>query len=196
MSETCVEVFLDGSLLGRIYFEDSIKPTAKGAMTALRELGVKKTVMLTGDNESGAEKVSKAAGIDVALAKLLPEDKYEKIEELCREGKVLYCGDGINDSPSLARADVGIAMGALRSPAAIEAADVVLMGSDLTRIPYSVRLSKRTVRTVRANIVISLGVKIAVLALASLGLVGMWAAILADVGVCILCVTNSMRLLK
>ena len=196
VSETCVEVFLDGSLLGRIYFEDSIKPTAKGAMTALRELGIKKTVMLTGDNESGAEKVSKAAGIDVALAKLLPEDKYEKIEELCREGKVLYCGDGINDSPSLARADVGIAMGALGSPAAIEAADVVLMGSDLTRIPYSVRLSKRTVRTVRANIVISLGVKIAVLALASLGLVGMWAAILADVGVCILCVTNSMRLLK
>lgn len=193
---TSVEVYIDSVLSGCIYFEDTLKPTAADAISSLRGLGVEKTVMLTGDNRSVANKVGESIGLDTVMAELMPEDKYEKIEELCRESKVLYCGDGINDSPSLARANVGIAMGALGSGAAIEAADVVLMGNDLTRIPYAVRLSKRTVSTVRANIIISLAVKIAVLILASIGIVGMWAAILADVGVCIICVTNSMRLLR
>jgi Cd2+/Zn2+-exporting ATPase len=126
----------------------------------------------------------------------MPEDKFARIEQLSKEGKLMYVGDGINDSPSLARADVGVAMGALGSSAAIEAADVVLMSRDLSRLPYAVRLAKRTVRTVKANIVLSLGVKILVLLLAAFNLVGMWAAIVADVGVCILAVSNSMRLLK
>ncbi len=193
---TAVCVYIDGEAAGRIYFEDILKETAKDALALLKKQGIKKTVMLTGDNEKTAKKVSAALGIDCTEAELLPEDKYEKIEELCREGRVIYCGDGINDSPSLARADVGVAMGALGSGAAIEAADVVLMGNDLSRIPYVLRLARRTNRTVKANIAISLAVKIAVLILASLNLVGMWAAILADVGVCIVCVTNSTRLLK
>ena len=152
--------------------------------------------MLTGDIRETAEKIGRAAGIDTVYASLMPEDKFAKIEELCAKGSVMYVGDGINDSPSLARADVGVAMGALGSAAAIESADIVLMSQDLSRLPYAVGLAKRTVRTVKANIALSLGVKIAVLVLAALNLVGMWAAIVADVGVCILCVTNSTRLLK
>ena len=126
----------------------------------------------------------------------MPEEKFEKIEELCADGCVMYAGDGINDSPSLARADVGVAMGALGSGAAIEAADVVLMGGDMTALAKAKRLARSTVRTVKANIVISLAVKLAVLVLAAFDIVGMWAAVAADVGVCILCVSNSVSLLR
>lgn len=193
---TAVEVYLKGERLGKIYFEDKLKPTARASLSSLKGLGIKKTVMLTGDIRETAEKIGRAAGIDTVYASLMPEDKFAKIEELCAKGSVMYVGDGINDSPSLARADVGVAMGALGSAAAIESADIVLMSQDLSRLPYAVGLAKRTVRTVKANIALSLGVKIAVLVLAALNLVGMWAAIVADVGVCILCVTNSTRLLK
>lgn len=193
---TAVDVFVDSALLGTVYFEDKLKSGARSSIAALKKLGIKKTVMLTGDNRETAKKVGHSVGIDQIEADLMPEDKFARIEQLSKEGKLMYVGDGINDSPSLARADVGVAMGALGSSAAIEAADVVLMSRDLSRLPYAVRLAKRTVRTVKANIVLSLGVKILVLLLAAFNIVGMWAAIVADVGVCILAVSNSMRLLK
>ncbi len=193
---TAVCVYENGTLLGTLTFEDTLKPTTRNCISDLKRYGIKKTVMLTGDNKATAEKVGSAVGMDEVYASLMPEDKFERIEALAKASKVMYVGDGINDSPSLARADVGVAMGALGSAAAIEAADVVLMSGDLSRLAFAVRLSKRTKNTATANIAISIGVKILVLALASFSLVGMWAAILADVGVCILCVTNSTRLLK
>ncbi len=193
---TAVDVICNEMYLGRIYFEDVIKPTAGIALKKLKKQGIEKCIMLTGDNSTVAENVGAALKMDEVYSQLLPEDKYEKIEELCRQGAVMYVGDGINDSPSLARADVGVAMGVLGSGAAIESGDIVLMSRDLEKLSYAHSLSKRTVRTVKANIIISLGVKLAVLLFAALNLVGMWAAIVADVGVCILCVTNSVRLLK
>lgn len=193
---TAVEVYLDGELIGNIFFEDEIKENARASLLSLKKLGIKKTVMLTGDNKSTAEKVGKAIGIDQIEPELLPEDKFEKIEDLSDYGSVMYAGDGINDAPSLARADIGVSMGALGSSAAIEASDVVLMSSDLSKLPYALKLAKRTVNTVKANIILSLAVKIGVLILATVNLAPMWAAILADVGVCIVAVTNSTRLLK
>ncbi|MDD6094674.1 MAG: heavy metal translocating P-type ATPase [Clostridia bacterium] len=193
---TAVEVFENGKLIGRICLADTIKPTTAQALEKMRSFGVKKTVMLTGDNKASAEEVAEKAGIDETEAELLPEQKYSRIEELCRDGTVMYVGDGINDSPSLAGAHVGVAMGALGAQAAIEAADVVLMSGDLDRLAYALKLAKRTVKAVKANIIISLLIKASVLILASLDIVGMWAAVAADVGVCIVCVTNSMRLLK
>ncbi|MGM9635604.1 MAG: heavy metal translocating P-type ATPase [Candidatus Avispirillum sp.] len=193
---TAVEVTADGKSVGYIYLSDTVKPSAAPALSELREQGVGNTVMLTGDNESAAQKVAAEVGIDTVYASLMPEEKFEKIEQLCADGCVMYAGDGINDSPSLARADVGVAMGALGSGAAIEAADVVLMGGDMTALAKAKRLARRTVRTVKANIVISLAVKLAVLVLAAFDIVGMWAAVAADVGVCILCVSNSVSLLR
>lgn len=193
---TAVEVTADGKSVGYIYLSDTVKPSAAPALRELREQGVGNTVMLTGDNESAAQKVAAEVGIDTVYASLMPEEKFEKIEQLCADGCVMYAGDGINDSPSLARADVGVAMGALGSGAAIEAADVVLMGGDMTALAKAKRLARRTVRTVKANIVISLAVKLAVLVLAAFDIVGMWAAVAADVGVCILCVSNSVSLLR
>lgn len=193
---TAVEVTADGKSVGYIYLSDTVKPSAAPALRELREQGVGNTVMLTGDNESAAQKVAAEVGIDTVYASLMPEEKFEKIEQLCADGCVMYAGDGINDSPSLARADVGVAMGALGSGAAIEAADMVLMGGDMTALAKAKRLARRTVRTVKANIVISLAVKLAVLVLAAFDIVGMWAAVAADVGVCILCVSNSVSLLR
>lgn len=193
---TAVEVTADGKSVGYIYLSDTVKPSAAPALRELRDQGVGNTVMLTGDNESAAQKVAAEVGIDTVYASLMPEEKFEKIEQLCADGCVMYAGDGINDSPSLARADVGVAMGALGSGAAIEAADVVLMGGDMTALAKAKRLARRTVRTVKANIVISLAVKLAVLVLAAFDIVGMWAAVAADVGVCILCVSNSVSLLR
>lgn len=193
---TAVSVFESGKFIGNIYLSDTVKASAKEALREMKDEGVGETVMLTGDNKYAAEDVAEKVGIDTVYSQLLPEDKYEKIEALCESGTVMYAGDGINDSPSLARADVGVAMGVLGTSAAIESADVVLMTGDLGRLAYTMRLAKSTAKTVKANIVFSLGVKIAVLILASLNLCGMWSAVLADVGVCILCVSNSMRLLR
>ncbi len=193
---TAVEVYCDDVLMGTIYFEDRLKPNARSVMAGLKACGIKKTVMLTGDNEKTAKAIGKSAGLDMIESELLPEDKYRIVEELCRENCVMYVGDGINDTPSIARAHAGVAMGALGAQAAIESADIVLMSRDLKMLEFALRIAKKTGRTVKANIVLSLGVKIGVLALAALNLVGMWAAIAADVGVCILAVSNSMRLLK
>ena len=193
---TTVEVFLNDAIIGSIHFSDEIKDDAKQAITTLKKLGIKKTVILTGDGADEANRVQQALGIDTVYSRLLPEDKLAKIEQLCQNGTVVYTGDGINDSPSLARADAGVAMGALGSDAAIEAADIVLMDSSPLRLAEAIKLSKHTYKTVKANIFISLSVKIAVLILALTGLTGMWSAVLADVGMCIVCVSNSIRLLK
>lgn len=193
---TAVDVTVNGASAGRIYLSDTVKEGAREALSSLKKNGVRRCIMLTGDNASAAEAVAGEVGIDEVLSRLLPEEKFENIERLCSSGCVMYAGDGINDAPSLARADVGVAMGAIGSGAAIEAADVVLMSGDLRRLAEAKKLCRRTVATVRVNIVMSLAVKLAVLALAAVNLVGMWAAVLADVGVCILAVSNSMRLLK
>ncbi len=193
---TAVEIFVNGVSVGLILLSDELKPTTADALSKLKKMGIRKTVMLTGDSAGAAKQAADAAGIDETVSELFPEDKYSRIEKCCEEGTVMYVGDGINDSPALARADVGVAMGALGSQAAIEAADAVLMTDDLDRLAYAVKLSKRTAFAVKMNIVLSLAVKLAVLILAAMNLVGMWAAVAADVGVCIVCVSNSMRLLR
>ena len=162
-------------------------------------MGVK-TVMLTGDNEHTARKVANDLGVDEEYSQLLPQDKVARLEELLEErrngGTVAFVGDGINDAPVLARADVGVAMGQLGSDAAIEAADVVLMNDSLSRLPDAVRLSRKTMRIAWQNIVLSLLVKAAVLVLGALGIAGMWLAVFADVGVAMLAVLNSMRAMR
>lgn len=162
-------------------------------------MGVK-TVMLTGDNEHTARKVANDLGVDEEYSQLLPQDKVARLEELLEErrngGTVAFVGDGINDAPVLARADVGVAMGQLGSDAAIEAADVVLMNDSLSRLPDAVRLSRKTMRIAWQNIVLSLLVKAAVLVLSALGIAGMWLAVFADVGVAMLAVLNSMRAMR
>ena len=168
-------------------------------MAELKKMGVK-TVMLTGDNEHTARKVANDLGVDEEYSQLLPQDKVARLEELLEErrngGTVAFVGDGINDAPVLARADVGVAMGQLGSDAAIEAADVVLMNDSLSRLPDAVRLSRKTMRIAWQNIVLSLLVKAAVLVLSALGIAGMWLAVFADVGVAMLAVLNSMRAMR
>lgn len=193
---TTVEVCLNEKAVGSIQFRDQLKDDSKKALKSIKALGIRQTVILTGDGSKEAERVKNALAVDQVYARLLPENKLEKIEELCKKGTVVYVGDGINDTPSLARADAGIAMGALGSEAAIEAADVVLMDGSPMRLAEAMKLSKKTYNTVKFNIAISLAVKISVLILSLCGIAGMWGAVLADVGMCIICVSNSMRLLK
>lgn len=195
-ASTAVTVKLNEESIGTVYFSDKLKDSSKPALSKLKSLGISRAVILTGDNKNTADRVCAEVGADEVLSELLPEDKYGKIEELCERGTVMYVGDGINDSPSLARAHVGIAMGVLGTNAAADSADVVLMSGDLSLISYAVKLAQKTVRTVRANIIFSLAVKFAVLLLVMIFGMGMWPAVLADVGVMILCVANSMRLLK
>ena len=192
-----VSVLIDGKEEGRITASDTVKESAKDALAALRSLGVKKTYMLTGDRENSARLVADAVGVDGVRAGLLPADKVGELEKIMKESSpVLYAGDGINDAPVLARADVGVAMGALGSDAAIEAADVVIMDDDMKRLPLAVRIARKTVRIAKENIVFSLAVKAACLILGALGIAGMWVAIFADVGVMILAVLNSARALR
>ncbi|MBR4071012.1 MAG: cadmium-translocating P-type ATPase [Clostridia bacterium] len=193
---TTVEVSLDNKVIGAIQFRDELKDDSKEALKTIKTLGIKQTVILTGDGAKEAERVREALSVDVVFSRLLPENKLTKIEELCDKGTVVYVGDGINDSPSLARADAGVAIGALGTEAAIEAADVVLMDGSPMRLAEAIKLSRKTYGTVKFNIAISLAVKISVLTLSLLGITGMWSAVLADVGMCIICVSNSMRLLK
>ena len=197
---TVVHVAKDSRYLGYILISDKEKSGAKTAISSLRNAGIKKTVMLTGDRAAAGKHIGESLGIDEVRAELLPDGKVSELEAILSaqsKGKrVAYVGDGINDAPVLARADVGIAMGALGSDAAIEAADIVLMDDKLENLPTAVALSRRTRRIVIENIVFALGVKGAVLILGALGLVGLDAAVFADVGVAVIAILNSMRNLK
>ena len=196
-SGTIVHMALDGAYAGHVVISDVIKPEARAAVDALRQAGVEKTVMLTGDMKSAAEEIAQAAGVDTYYSDLLPADKVRIVEELMASGgKVAFAGDGINDAPVLSRADVGIAMGALGSDAAIEAADVVLMDDDPMKIAKAIRISRKCLRIVYENIIFSLGVKFLCLILGAFGLANMWAAIFADVGVMVLAVLNAIRALR
>ena len=194
----CARIYVSrgGALAGMICLSDVIKPGAKEALAALAGLGAEQTVMLTGDREAPAQAVAGELGIARVHAQLLPQDKLRMLEEICREGAAAFVGDGINDAPALVRADVGIAMGALGSDAAIEAADVVLMTDEMDRLPQTLAIARRVRMLAYQNIAIALGVKVAVLALAVFGLAGMWAAVFADVGVALICVLNAMRAMK
>jgi Cd2+/Zn2+-exporting ATPase len=192
-----VHVALCGKYMGKITVSDKEKPNASEAISKLRKAGIKRTVMLTGDRDAVAKSVADKLGIDEYRAELLPADKVREVEKLIDGGgKLAFVGDGINDAPVLARADIGIAMGAFGSDAAIEASDIVLMNDDPEKISEAILLSQRTKRIVIENIVFALGVKIAVLMLGAFGLVGLNAAVFADVGVAVIAILNSMRNLK
>ena len=193
---TIVHVAIDGEYAGHIVISDRVKDDAASAVAALKAAGVSRTVMLTGDGEKVAASVAASVGVDSFRAGLLPADKVSAVEELLSDGVLAFVGDGINDAPVLTRADVGIAMGALGSDAAIEAADVVLMDDKPSKIALAVRIARRTLRIARENICFAIGVKVLVLILATLGLATMWMAVFADVGVTVLAVLNAMRALK
>ena len=193
---TIVHVAIDGEYAGHIVISDKIKADAAEGIQALKATGVSKTVMLTGDQESVAMAVAAKLGVDEFHAQLLPADKVAQVEKLLPEGTLAFVGDGINDAPVLTRADVGIAMGALGSDAAIEAADVVLMDDKPSKIAQAIRIARRTLRIARENIWFAIGIKVAVLVLAALGLATMWMAVFADVGVTVLAVLNALRALR
>jgi len=196
---TVVHISEDGIYRGFIALEDSVKEGAAETITALKRLEVKKTAMLTGDRQATAKKAADIIGIDVLHAELLPGDKVKKVEEMLAhissKGKLIYVGDGINDAPVLTRSDVGIAMGAMGSDAAIEAADVVIMDDSLDKLPQAITIARDTRRIVIQNIAMTLGVKGVILVLGALGLAGMWAAVFADVGIMVIAVLNAMRML-
>lgn len=197
---TAVYVAKDGQYMGCIIIADEIKPDSAQAIAGLKALGCSKTVMLTGDSKSIGDAVGSELGLDMVYTQLLPQDKLSIIEKLLAEkkgkGSLAFVGDGINDAPSLSRADVGIAMGALGSDAAIEAADIVLMDDKPSKIPIAVSIARRTKAIVAQNIIFSLAVKFIVLILVAFGFAGMWAAAFADVGVCVIAILNAMRALK
>ncbi len=195
--DTLVHVCVDKTYYGSLIIADEPKPDAAQAIQDLHALGVKKTIMLTGDSHTVAQKVAHVLGIDEYHASLLPEDKVNKVEELLntnnRKGSLAFVGDGINDAPVLTRADVGIAMGALGSDAAIEAADVVLMDDKPSNIATAISIARKTMGIVWQNIIFALGVKFLILILAALGIANMWLAVFGDVGVCIIAILNAMR---
>ena len=196
---TVVHVAVDNQYAGQILISDIIKPHAKEAIEALKKVGVKKTVMLTGDSKAVADSVARELGVDEVFSELLPSDKVTKVEELLekksKKEKLAFVGDGINDAPVLSRADIGIAMGALGSDAAIEAADIVLMDDDPLKISKAVKISRKCLRIVYQNIVFAIGIKLICLLLGAIGIANMWFAIFADVGVMIIAVLNAIRAL-
>ncbi len=199
ISGTVVHVAIDGNYAGYILIADEVKEDSAAAIKKLKELKINQTIMLTGDNKQIGEQTAKALGIDRVYAELLPGDKVEKIEEIISEthkGKVAYVGDGINDAPVLARADIGIAMGGLGSDAAIEAADIVIMTDEPSKIATAINISKKTLGIATQNIVFAIGVKALILLLSAMGYASMWAAVFADVGVTFLAVLNSFRALN
>ena len=196
LAGTVVHIARGKEYLGHIVINDALKPDAASAMEALRKLGIKRTVLLSGDRQRVAEAVAKDLGLDEVRAELLPEQKVEEVEKLLQGGaKLAFVGDGINDAPVLARADLGIAMGALGSDAAIESADVVLMDDKPSRLPLAVKIARKTMGIVRQNIAFALGVKFIILILGALGIADLWLAVFGDVGVLILAILNAMRCL-
>lgn len=197
---TAVYVAVDGAFLGSIVIADEIKEGVADTLKALKAKGVKQTVMLTGDHERAAHKVAERIGIDTVFAQLLPADKVDRVRELMaqtsKKGKLLFAGDGINDAPVLAMSDVGIAMGGVGSDAAIEAADVVLIDDNLDKLLTAIRISKATIAIVKENIIVALGVKGLVMVLGAMKYANMWLAVFADVGVAVIAILNSMRVLK
>ena len=197
---TIVHVAVNGKYEGYILISDRIKATAKEAIHALKKAGIERTIMLTGDSKTVADSVAKELGIDEVYSELLPSDKVAKVEELLakksRKSKLAFVGDGINDAPVLSRADIGIAMGAMGSDAAIEAADIVLMDDDPLKISKAIHISKKCIRIVYENIYFAIGIKIICLVLGALGIANMWAAIFADVGVMVIAVLNAIRALN
>lgn len=196
---TIVHIAVDGEYMGHILISDVVKPTSKKAIDELKKIGIRKTVMLTGDSKSVADHVADTLGIDDVKSELLPADKVTILENILdqkgKKEKVAFVGDGINDAPVLSRADIGIAMGALGSDAAIEAADIVLMDDDPLKISKAIRISKKCIRIVYENIYFAIGVKVVCLLLGALGIANMWVAIFADVGVMIIAVLNAIRTL-
>ena len=191
-----VHTVYGGVYLGYITVDDKVKESAAESVAKLREYGIKKTVMLSGDGKAAAERVSAEAGIDETHAQLLPNDKITELEKLLSDGKTLYAGDGINDAAVIARADAGIAMGGIGSDAAIEAADIVITDDDIRKLPELCRISKKTVGIAKQNIIFALAVKAVILLLSVFGLTGMWLAVFADTGVSLIAAANAMRAMK
>jgi len=197
---TVVHLAVDNVYAGYILIADEVKSDSKHALEELRKTGIRQTVMLTGDTKNAAVRVAKELGIDIVYAELLPAGKVEKLEELFQQksqkGKLAFVGDGLNDAPVLARADIGIAMGGLCSDAAIEAADVVIMTDEPSKVVTAIRISRNTLEIAKQNIVLAIGIKVAVLILSAMGIATMWAAVFADVGVAIIAILNSFRALN
>ena len=197
---TVIYLACNGKYAGYIVIEDEVKADAPAAIRALKAVGVRKTVMLTGDADAVGKKVAQKLGLDQAYTELLPADKVDRVEAMLKQtsekGKLVFVGDGINDAPVLARADVGIAMGGLGSDAAIEAADVVLMTDEPSKISAVVRIARKTIRIANENIVFALGVKLLVLVLGATGYANMWAAVFADVGVSVIAILNAIRAMR
>lgn len=200
VSGTAVHVAVDGNYMGYLLIGDTVKPEAKNTIKKLKNLGIYKTVMLTGDHVSAAQEIGREVGVDSVQAELLPMDKVRILESLLNakpcNGTLLFIGDGMNDAPVLARADVGVAMGGIGTDAAIEAADVVIMDDDLSRLPAMIQIARHTRNVVTQNIVFALGVKAVILILGAFGKANMWAAVFADVGVSCLAILNSLRALR
>lgn len=190
---TAVYCATKDKFVGNIVFADIIKEDSKDAVRELKKLGVKKTYILTGDKKDIAQDIAKKAGITNFFSKLLPQDKVKKMEEIKKEGKVFYTGDGINDAPVLASADIGIAMGGVGSDIAIEASDIVIMGDSLSKIPKAIKIARQTMAINKENIIFALLVKAVIIALAAFGISEMWLAVFGDVGVCLIAVANSLR---
>ena len=197
---TVVYASLGGKFIGSIVISDVIKKEAKEAIESMKKVGVKKTIMLTGDRKYTADYVAAQVGIDEIHSELLPADKVDRVEKMLNEGhnnsNLAFVGDGINDAPVLMRADVGIAMGSLGSDAAIEAADIVIMDDDIRKISGIIGIARKTIRIVKENITFALGVKVLILVLGALGIASMWLAVFGDVGVAVLAILNSMRAMK
>ena len=197
---TVIHIAVDSKYAGYIVISDTVKEDAGSAIKNLKNLGVKKIVMLTGDNSFAAQTIAEKLNVDEVYAELLPEDKVKYIEKFIAESrkneKVAFVGDGINDAPVLARADVGIAMGALGSDAAVETADVVLMNDTPSSVPTSIRIAKKTRRIVWQNIIFALGIKLMFIILAAFGIATMWEAVFGDMGVALIAILNATRVLK
>ena len=197
---TILYVAIDGKFVGTIVIADKIKQDAKKAVQDLKKNHIQKTVMLTGDKKAVTEAVAKKLEIDTVYAELLPDGKVEKVEELLKSktanGKLVFAGDGINDAPVLALSDIGVAMGGVGSDAAIEAADIVIMTDEPSKISKAIQIAKKTMRIVHENIYFAIIVKILVLILTAIGVVSMWWAVFADVGVSVIAILNSLRMLK